>query len=175
MFSATCGRVLMLRFAEGVAMVLARLKSRFALPTPTGSPRLLRRFAPPDDLLTTSGVAVEQDAWRIAVTAPGVVRLFELPVTDVEACQITYRLRLRAEQLSGRAFLELWCRLPGRGEFFSKGLDQAVRGSVDWASYEVPFLLRRGQRPDLLKLNLAVEGTGTVWVKDVEVFQTPLQ
>jgi len=32
-----------------------------------------------------------------------------------------------------------------------------------------------GQRPDLIKLNLAVEGAGTAWIRDVEVLQTQLK
>jgi len=68
----------------------------------------------------------------------------------------------------------MWCRLPGRGEFFSKGVDQAVEGTTDWVSCEIPFYLKKGQRPDLIKLNLAIEGSGKVWIRDVELLKTPL-
>ena len=71
-------------------------------------------------------------------------------------------------------FLELWCRVPGRGEFFSKGLHDKLRGTTDWSSHEIPFLLKEGQRPDLVKLNLAFEGAGTAWIRDVELLRTPL-
>ena len=87
---------------------------------------------------------------------------------------MTYRAELKAEVLQGRAFLEMWCRLPGRGEFFSKGHQQAVSGTVNWARYEIPFYLRRGQKPELIKLNVVVEGQGTVWLRDVELLKTPL-
>jgi len=79
-----------------------------------------------------------------------------------------------AEGLKGRAFLEMWCRLPGRGEFFSKGLQQVLSGTASWARYEISFYLKEGQKPDLIKPNLAVEGTGTVWLKNVELLETPL-
>jgi hypothetical protein len=82
---------------------------------------------------------------------------------------------MKSEDLSGRAFLEMWCRLPGRGEFFSKGLNQAITGSSDWASYEIPFYLKKGQRPDLIKLNLVIEGRGTVSIRDVELLKAPLE
>jgi hypothetical protein len=68
----------------------------------------------------------------------------------------------------------MWCRLPGRGEFFSRGLAQAVSGTTDWGSYETPFRLGKGQRPDLVKLGLVIEGSGRVWVKDIELIRTPL-
>ncbi len=92
----------------------------------------------------------------------------------MEQCLLTYRAELKAEGVQGRAFLEMWCRLPGRGEFFSKGFQQAVTGSVDWTRQEIPFLLKRGQRPDLVKLNLVVEGPGTVWARQIELLRTPL-
>jgi hypothetical protein len=155
-------------------MVLKRLLARFTSPTPSGPPQVLRRFAPPEPLLTQGGVTTEDAAWRIAVGQPQTVRLFEVADPGIEECLLTYRARLKTDDLQGRAYLELWCRLPGHGEFFSKGIQQAVSGTVDWATYEVPFWLKRGQRPDLLKLNLAVEGTGTLWVADVEVLSTPL-
>jgi hypothetical protein len=72
------------------------------------------------------------------------------------------------------AYLEMWCRLPGRGEFFSKGLQDKVVGTVDWSSYEVPFRLEAGQRPDLIRLNVAFDGPGTVWLRSVQLLRTPL-
>jgi hypothetical protein len=41
-------------------------------------------------------------------------------------------------------------------------------------SCEIPFYLKKGQRPDLIKLNLAIEGSGKVWIRDVELLKTPL-
>ena len=93
---------------------------------------------------------------------------------ELGQCLLTYRAKLKAEAISGRAYLEMWCRVPGRGEFFSKGFHQAIKGTADWASCEIPFYLRKGQRCDLVKLNLMVEGGGKVWVKDVELLKTPV-
>ena len=75
----------------------------------------------------------------------------------------------------GGAYLEMWCRLPGEGEYFSKGLDQKVKGTVDWSSYEIPFRLDEGQRPDLIRLNIAFDGPGTVRLRNVELLRTPLR
>jgi hypothetical protein len=49
-----------------------------------------------------------------------------------------------------------------------------VSGTVDWARYETPFYLKRDQKPDLIKLNVVVEGPGTVWLRNVELLKTPL-
>ena len=50
-----------------------------------------------------------------------------------------------------------------------------MKGTTGWASYEMPFYLKKGQRPDLIKLNCAVEGPGTAWIRDVELLRTPLK
>jgi hypothetical protein len=149
------------------------LKSLFSGPKPAGPPQVLRAFAAGKPTIT-QGVRAAQGAWRIDATAQQTVRLFEVENPGVEQCLLTYRAELKAEGLKGRAFLEMWCRLPGRGEFFSKGYQHAVSGTVDWAHYEIPFVLKRGQKPDLIKLNLAVEGAGTLWLRNIELLKTPL-
>jgi hypothetical protein len=152
------------------------IKSRFAGPKPTGPPQLLRAFASYQPTLTQSGLRVENGAWQIDARAEEqTIRLFEVENPAVEQCLLTYRAEIKAEGLQGRAFLEMWCRLPGRGEFFSKGYKQAVSGTVEWARYEIPFYLKEGQKPDLIKLNVVVEGRGTVWLRNVELLKTPLE
>ena len=151
------------------------LKSRFAGPKPAGPPQLLRAFASDQPTITQTGIRVENGAWRIDARAEEqAMQLFEVENPALEQCLLTYRAELKAEGLQGRAFLEMWCRMPGRGEFFSKGYQQAVSGTVDWARYEIPFYLKEGQKPDLIKLNVVVEGPGTVWLRNVELLKTPL-
>jgi hypothetical protein len=151
------------------------LKSLFARPKPTGPPQLLQAFAPEQPTITQSGIRVENGAWHIDASAEEqTIRLFEVENPAVEQCILTYRAELKAEDLQGRAFLEMWCRLPGRGEFFSKGYKQAVSGTVEWARYEIPFYLKEGQKPDLIKLNFVVEGQGRVWLRNLELLKTPL-
>jgi hypothetical protein len=151
------------------------LKSRFAGPRLAGPPQVLRAFASDQPTITQSGIRVENGAWQIDAGAEEqTIRLFEVENPAVEQCLLTYRAELKAEGLQGRAFLEMWCRLPGRGEFFSKGYEQALSGTVDWARYEIPFQLQRDQKPDLIKLNVVVEGPGTVWLRGVELLKTAL-
>ena len=102
------------------------------------------------------------------------IRLFEVSDLNVDRCTLIYRASLRTEGLQGRAFLEMWVRIPGKGEFFSKGLRQPLKGTTDWVSCETPFRLKKGQMADLVKLNLVVEGTGRVGIKDVELLRGPL-
>ena len=40
---------------------------------------------------------------------------------------------------------------------------------------EVPFFFQKGQRADLVKLNVSFQGDkGSLWVKDVELLKAPL-
>lgn len=150
------------------------LKSIFSAPKPSGPPETIRLFRTTDAALSRGSIAVERDGWVVDAREEQTIRLFEVRDPQVEQCLITYRAAMKTDGLAGRAFLEMWCRLPGRGEFFSKGLNQAVKGTTDWASYEIPFYLKKGQRPDLIKLNLVIEGKGKVWMKDIQLLKTPL-
>jgi len=66
--------------------------------------------------------------------------------------------------------------VPGKGEFFSRGLAQPLQGTSGWATYEIPFFLNEpGVTADLVKLNVAFEGGGgTVWIRDVELLKAGL-
>jgi hypothetical protein len=147
-----------------------------AMPEPSGPQLRVRAFSPGrDETITRSGVTKEQDAWRIEAAGAQTVRLFEIPA-GADQSLLTYRAKLKASNVEGRAYLEMWVRIPGLGEFFSRGLAQPVSGTSDWATYETPFVLQKGQKPDLVKLNIVFEsGNGTVWVRDAELLLTPLK
>jgi hypothetical protein len=150
------------------------LKSIFSAPKPSGPPETIRLFRTTEATLSQGSVTIAQDSWVVDAKEEQTIRLFEVQDPHAEQCLITYRAMMKTDGLAGRAFLEMWCRLPGRGQFFSKGVNQAVKGTTDWASYEIPFYLKKGQRPDLIKLNLVIEGRGKVWMRDVQLLKTPL-
>jgi hypothetical protein len=150
------------------------LKSIFGAPKPSGPRESIRKFRITDPALSEGRITVAEDGWLIDSSENQTVRLFEIQDPKLEQCLVTYRATMKSQGLAGRAFLEMWCRLPGRGEFFSKGLKNFVKGTTDWTAYEIPFYLKKGERPDLIKLNLAIEGKGKVWIKDIELFRTPM-
>jgi hypothetical protein len=76
--------------------------------------------------------------------------------------------------MDGQAYLEMMCHFPGKGEFFSRGLMNPLTGTTDWMTIETPFLLKMGENPDNVKLNLVVNGTGTVWIDDIRLLKGPL-
>jgi hypothetical protein len=141
-----------------------------------GPTEVVKAFKPgTEQPITASGVAAADGGWEITAANAGSVRLFEVPGETCESCRLVYRAKLRTIDLAAPAYLEMWVRAPGKGEFFSKGVDQTVRGTTDWATYEIPFFLQKGERGDLIKLNVAFEGPGgRLGIKDVELLRSPL-
>lgn len=133
-----------------------------------------------ESVLTKSGVSVDKavshdgkGSIRVSAAEPTTVRIAELHPEGVENAILFYRAQLRAEDLAGKAYLEMWAGIPGRGEFFSRALQAPLSGSTDWVSQQTPFLLEEGQRADTIKLNLVVDGRGTVWLDEVELASAP--
>ena len=113
------------------------------------------------------------EGWVVNSISTQAFRLFEVPDPGVENCTVLYQARLKTENLAGRAYLEMWAHLPGLGESFSRGLHNVATGSNEWATYETPFYLKAGERPDRIRLNLVVEGQGKVYIKDIVLTATP--
>jgi serine/threonine-protein kinase len=129
----------------------------------------IKKFSAADAVLSES-LTRQEGAWTATLKAPETLRLFEVTDPKADACRVFYRAKLRTQDFKGQVYLEMWCRIPGKGEFYSRGLDNALNGSTGWVSCETPFTLDAGQRPDLIRLNVMAKGTGTVMVKDVELF-----
>ncbi len=144
-------------------------------PRPAGPPRTVRRFDNGAEVLGEEVQRAGEEGWVVASAGNLTARLFEVADPQVENCILGYRAVLRTRDVGERAYLEMWCRLPGGGEFFSRGFHNASSGTTEWREREIPFYLKRGQRPDLIKLNVVIEGGGEVAVRDVDLRATPLQ
>ena len=92
---------------------------------------------------------------------------------DVENARLLYTAKVKSN-LEGLAFLEMWVHV-GDGQYFSRGMKNPIRGKSDWMSLQTPFMFQKGQNPDLVILNLVVNGKGTVWVDDVILSKAPLK
>ncbi len=144
----------------------------------------IKRF-PIDNLegiITQSGVQIDNritsdnnGSLRISATEPTVVRLFELGDIDVENARLIYQAKVRTEGVEGKVYLEMWCHFPGKGEFFSRGLQTPITGSTDWTTEETPFFLTKGENPDNVKLNLVIDGKGTAWIDDIRLLKGPIE
>jgi hypothetical protein len=153
---------------------LKALFAGFQLPKPAGPPHLVQSIGPGNNPIAE---AARWEGTELSILTPvaETVRLFEVPLKGHEQCLLTWRFRIKTEALKSTVYPELWCRVPGIGESFSRGLHQKVSGTNDWVSLEIPFYLKAGQSPDLLKLNLVFEGAGAVRLKDIEILATPLE
>jgi len=111
---------------------------------------------------------------RIDASQPLTVPLFEVNDLSIENAALIYQASLQSQNLDGKAYLEMWLRFPGKGEFFSRGLDRPITGTMSWMTSTIPFFLQAEQKPDLIRLNLVVAGKGRVWIDDVRLLRQPL-
>jgi len=135
-----------------------------------------------DGLITQTGLILDNQvtsdgsgSLRITVTEPTTVRLYETGDLDVEDARLTYRAKMRTDGLEGKAYFEMWCQFTGKGEFFSRDLDSPLSGTTDWSTEETSFFLNKGENPDNVKLNLVIDGKGTVWIDDIRLYKGPLK
>ena len=131
-----------------------------------------------EGIITQSGVEFDEEisfdnngSLRITATEPTTVRLFETGDLDVENANLIYLALIRTEGVKGKVYLEMWCSFPGEGEFFSRGLETSLTGTNNWTSEQILFCLKKGENPDNVKLNLVIDGTGTIWIDTIRLFK----
>lgn len=113
-----------------------------------------------------------EDSLRAA--KPLTIRLVETGDIDVEDAMLIYRASIRSEDLRGMAYLEMWCVFADGSEYFSRGLNSPWTGTVPWSTVETPFFLKAGQNPVNVRLNLVIDGRGTVWIDHLRLLKAPL-
>ncbi len=134
-----------------------------------------------EGIITQSGVEIDKTvssdgkgSLRITVSEPTVVRLYEVRDLNIENARLIYQAKVRTEGVEGQVYLEMWCHFSGRGEFFSRGLQSTLTGTNNWVTMETPFFLKKGEKPDYVKLNLVINGKGTAWIDDIRLIQSQL-
>jgi len=143
------------------------------------------KVLPLDDLagVVTQANGVELDktvssdgkgSLKITASGPIVIKLFETGNINLDNARLIYQAKLRTEKMDGQVYLEMLCHFPGRGEFFSRGLQNPMTGTMNWSIQEIPFFLKKGERPDNVKLNLVIDGKGTAWIDDVRLLKASL-
>ena len=110
---------------------------------------------------------------EVIAQGPSTVCLGVVSNPGADNCLLVYQAQVKTQGLAGRAYLEMWCLIPGKGEFFSRGMQSAVGGDADWTVIKTPFLLQKGQKPSAVVLSLVVAGAGRVWIKDPRLFKEP--
>lgn len=134
-----------------------------------------------EGILSESGIEMDTEttsdgggSLRITASGPGTVALYETGDMDIENARLIYQARLRTEDVEGRVYLEMLCEFEGKGVFFSRALQAPLSGTTDWVLQETPFFLKKGENPDNIKLNLVIDGQGTVWIDDIRLLRAPL-
>ncbi len=134
-----------------------------------------------EGVIAQSGVTIDKQissdgngSLRIEAAEPTTIRLFETGDIDIENARLIYQARLRTEDVEGRVYLEMWCHFAGLGDAFSRGLLTPLTGTTEWTTEEIQFLLKKGENPDNVKLNLGITGKGTVWIDDIRLIKGAL-
>ncbi len=112
---------------------------------------------------------------RIETGKPVTLKLFQTGDIDIENAKLVYKAHLRVQDLVGKVYLEMLCRFPGKGEFFSRALHSSLSGNQDWTIQDTPFFLKKGENPNNIQINLVVDGKGTAWIDDIRLEKTPLK
>lgn len=163
-----------------VAVILMMTRKR---PAPPGLLGWLPKPAGESVMLHAIGIADkpvsrlahwEGNELEVRADEPATISLFDVPLPQVQQCVLSYCFEVYAAGFASRLYPELWCRIPERGMFFSRGLDRQILGGTEWRAVELPFYLKRGQHADLVHLNLCFAGAGVVRLRNIGVKSTPL-
>ena len=128
------------------------------------------RRLPLDSIVDKAAAQIDGDAIKAQTETGATVRLFEVADPGIDNMTLVYEALVRTE-MSGRAYLQMWCRFPAKGEFFSLGLDTEAQGTRGWTLMRTSFFLKKGEKPDLIRLNLVLEGKGSAWIKDIRLLR----
>jgi hypothetical protein len=143
----------------------------------------LKAFALDDmqGLITQSGVSIDKanssdgnGSLRIEATEPITISLFDTGDIDIENARLIYQAQIRTQDVDKEALLEMWCHFPGKGDFFSRD-PTPVWGTTAWTRQETIFFFKKGENPDNVRLNLTINGRGTVWIDDIRLLKAPMK
>ena len=111
---------------------------------------------------------------RVSTKWPTTICLDQISGLNLENVKLVYRAKIKSEDLEGAAFLEMWCKV-GTGQYFSRGLNSTVSGTMNWQTISTAFILNKGQKAQTVTLNLVINGLGKVWVDDIQLVGKPLK
>lgn len=104
-----------------------------------------------------------------------------LKIEDPGVFETTYALvgLVRTRDVEGEGYLEMWSHFPGRGPFFSRGLESGgpaghLGDSEDWRTFVLPFRVvdrPETDRPTRLVLNVVLPGRGEVLLGPVRLVE----
>jgi hypothetical protein len=111
---------------------------------------------------------------RVESREGGRLRLYRLGELGPVSGRLLMTGFLKSRDLEGAAFFEMRCRPAVGNEAFVRGVAGRVEGSSDWKPTQMGF-----SRPDLcsnpvsVELNVVVDGSGTIWIDDLRLWNVP--
>lgn len=133
------------------------------------------------ELATTEGVNIDTGVTtdgvgsvRVDAEGPTTVTLLEVTDLDAQNTTLTFEARVRSQDLQGSAHIEMEVFLPEQEPVSTPGLGRMVSGTTEWGVATTSFYFQPGQQPEAVRLNLVVDGAGTVWLDEVRLLRTPL-
>ncbi|MGI9553766.1 MAG: hypothetical protein ACR2NC_02485 [Thermodesulfobacteriota bacterium] len=135
-----------------------------------------------DEVFSKDGVEFDREisvdgngSIKISTNSPITVKLYQTGDIDFDESILIYSANLRTENLDGQAYIEMWCSFPEKGRYFYKAQISALSGTNNWKVQETPFFLKKGEIPDNVELNLVVNGSGTVWIDQINLLKRQLK
>jgi len=89
-----------------------------------------------------------------------------------EKDRLIYQAKMKANGLQGTAYLEMWCDFGPKGEYVSRGQDDAVGGDSEWKTVQTHYTVPAGKKLERVRLNLVINGQGMVWIDDLRLFKS---
>jgi hypothetical protein len=81
-----------------------------------------------EGVITLSNVEIDKQIFsegtgslKVTASESTTVWLFEFNDLDIDDARLVYQAKIRCNDLEGRAYLEMCCHFPDKGDFFSRG------------------------------------------------------
>jgi len=126
-----------------------------------------------DKHLLINPTSDEDNFLKIATDSTSIIQLYETGKMDVDNCFIRCKAKVKAENYKGIGYLEMLFTIDGK-EYYTRTLTQRFSGSEDWETPYADFILKKGEHPSNIKLNIIAEGRGTILVKSLELKKKPI-
>lgn len=106
----------------------------------------------------------------------GRLRLYRVEDLAPIEGSLLYTGFLRSQDLTGAAFLELWCHPLEGNPAFVRGVARRVAGTSDWKPQELGFTSPDTCKdPASVELNVVIQGAGTVWIDNLRLWDVPVE
>ncbi len=113
-------------------------------------------------------------ALRVESPHSALVCIGEKSGLKIENETIWFQVQMKVSGvIRGGAYLEMWCEAKDGNRFFSRGLDQVMKGDSDWKEVKIPMRVQKGFEVQRVIMNVVLEGPGKIWISGAKLFSEP--